>query len=234
MRYRGSITLLAMIAAVAWATPAAAQRNAFSLNVGYFGPDRIGSRPVNDVLVQNYNALLFEVRDFDNVTFGGEYLIALNEVIEAGVGVNYYSRTVPTVDIDYVEDDGSEIQADLKLRIIPTTFTIRLVPLGLDEAFQPYIGGGVGVYRWKYTESGDFVDPSDLSIFTDRYVAEGTDVGGVILGGMRFALNDLFLLGGEFRYHIVGGDTGGAAAGFLGRKIDLSGFNALFTATVRF
>ena len=234
MRYRGLVVLLAVAGALAFATPAAAQRNAFTLNVGYFGLERLGSRPVNDVLVRNYDALLFEISDFDGVTFGGEYLFALNEVIETGVGVNYYRTTVPTVDIDYVEDDGSEIEADLKLRVVPTTFTIRFVPLGLDESLQPYFGGGVGIYRWKYTETGDFVDPSDLSIFTDTYVAEDTDVGGVILGGLRFALNELLLLGGEFRYHIVSGDTGGASAGFLGRKIDLSGFNALFTATVRF
>ena len=143
--------------------------------------------------------LLFEIRDFDGATVGGEYLFAVTEFIEAGVGVNYYKRTVPTVDLDFIEDDGSEIQADLGLRIIPFTATVRIVPFGLIESFQPYFGGGVGVYNWRYTETGDFVDPSDLSIFTDSLVAEGSDVGGLILGGMRFLLNDTLSLVSRLR-----------------------------------
>ncbi len=234
MRCRFLVVVLALVGAVGLASPVEAQRNALSFNVGYFGLDRLGARPINDVLVQNYNVVLFEIRDFDGVTVGGDYLFAVTEFIEASVGVNYYKRTVSTVDVDFIEDDDSEIRADLGLRIIPFTATVRIVPFGLIESFQPYFGGGVGVYNWRYTEMGDFVDPSDLSIFTDSLVAEGSDVGGLILGGMRFLLNDTLSLGGEFRYHFAKGDTGGAAADFLGNTIDLDGFNALFNVTMRF
>ena len=50
---------------------------------------------LNDL--QNGNPLLFEVKDFNAVTFGGEYLIGFARNFEAGVGVGYYQRTVPSV-----------------------------------------------------------------------------------------------------------------------------------------
>lgn len=223
-----------VLAMLAFAEPALAQRHAVGFNIGYFGLERDATRSVNDVLFQDQADLLFEIRDFDSVTVGGEYLVALTEFIEAGVGVSYYQRTVPTIYADFVDDDGFEIEQDLKLRIVPVTATVRFVPFGILNNVQPYIGGGVGVYNWRYSESGSFVDFGDFSVFDDTFVAEDTDVGGVIVGGIRVAVTPEIYLGGEFKYHIATGQTGGLDAGFLGDEIELGGFNGLFTFTVRF
>ena len=49
---------------------------------------------------------------------------------EAGVGVGYYQRTVPSVYANVTHADQSEIAQDLKMRTIPVSFTARFLPLG--------------------------------------------------------------------------------------------------------
>ncbi len=234
MRHMATAAVLVTIWTLGFAEPALAQRQAVAFNLGYFGLERDGLRSPDDVLFQDQADLLFEIRDFDSVTVGGEYLVALTEFIEAGVGVNYYQRTVPTIYADLLGDDGAEIEQDLKLRIIPVTATVRFVPFGVLNNVQPYIGGGIGVYRWRYSESGEFVDFADFSVFEDTFVAEDTNIGGVIVGGIRAAVTPELFLGGEFRYNIATGQTGGLDNGFLGDEIELGGFNALVTFTVKF
>ena len=81
---------------------------------------------------------------------------------KAGVGVNYYQRTVPSVYRDVVSDDGFEIAQELKLRVIPISATIRFLPIGRGGV-EPYVGAGIGIFPWRYSEVGEFVDFSDDS-----------------------------------------------------------------------
>lgn len=236
MRQMGFGLVLAMVCIVSlgYASPAHAQRQGVSLNLGGFFLNRDSQRPVDDVLFQNQADLLFEIRDFDGFTIGGEYLVGLNEFLEAGFGVNFYRRTVPTIYADFVENNGSEIAQDLRLQVVPVLATLRVVPTGLLDEFQPYFGGGLGIFSWEYTETGDFVDFSDFGVFSDTFQVQDTDVGGVILAGARFGMTPSTMLGAEFRYYIVTGQTGGEQNGFLADRIDLGGYNALFTFTARF
>ncbi len=41
---------------------------------------------------------------------------------------------------DFVNANGSEIEQDLKLRVVPFTATVRFLPLGHDNGIEPYIG----------------------------------------------------------------------------------------------
>ena len=63
--------------------------------------------------------------------------------------------------------DGTEIEQDLKLRIVPLTATLKFVPTGRDAKFQPYIGAGIAALIWNYSETGEFVDPVTSEIFRD-------------------------------------------------------------------
>ena len=114
----------------------------------------------NDVLVRNQEFLSFHIKDFDGVTFGGEWLVPLHDNFEAGLGLGFFQESVHAVDSNYVNANGSEVVTDLKLRIVPFTATVRLLPLGHDAPVQPYVGAGVGVFGWRYSENGQFVDPS--------------------------------------------------------------------------
>jgi hypothetical protein len=158
-------------------------------------------------------------------------LIALNERVEAGLGLGYSQKTVPTVYADYVNEDGSEIEQDLKLRMVPFTATVRFLPLGRSAAVQPYIGAGVGVISWRYSETGEFVDFTDFSIFRDQFVASGSNAGPVVLGGVRFPVG-MVDIGGEFRYQNARGEL--SADEFFGTRIDLGGFSYTLNVNVRF
>jgi hypothetical protein len=215
------------------AAPALAQQQSVTFNLGYFAVRGEDARVADDVLVENRNFLIFEVGDFSNVTVSGEWLVGVGNYVEAGVGVGYYRSTVPSVYADYVDVDGSEIEQDLRLQIVPVTFTARVLPLGRRASVQPYVGGGLALYRWRYSETGEFIDFVDFTIFRDSFVAEATDVGGVFFGGVRVPVGSTVAIGAELRYQ-TGTGVVGIENGFLADEIDLGGFSTLGTVQIRF
>lgn len=206
---------------------------AIGFNIGYFALKGDDSRGEDDVLFRNKESLLFETKDFNGAQIGAEWLVGLGEYLEGGVGIGFYQRTAPSIYRSLVNADGSEIEQDLKLRIVPMSATVRFLPVGRRNTLQPYIGAGIGLYNWRYTETGDFVDPSN-NIFRASFEASGNEIGPVILGGLRFNVSEAFLVGGEFRYQDAKGDTGGISEGFLGEKIHLGGWSTNFGIHFKF
>jgi hypothetical protein len=209
-------------------------RQSIGFTFGGFFPVGTDARDDDDTILADLDDLAFQVKDFRNFTFGGEYLFGIGNYLEGGIGAGYYQKSVSTVYRDFVNTNGSEIQQELKLKIVPITATIRFLPLGRGAAVEPYVGGGIGFFNWRYSEVGDFVDFTDNSVFTNRYVADGTAVGPVLLGGVRVPIGDAIAIGGEVRWQKATGDTGGINEGFLGDKIDLGGTTASFTIHFRF
>jgi outer membrane protein W len=235
--------LLAALSAVAlvsgfFAVPSASAQQSVNFYIGGFTPRAMDARDNDDVIVTNsvFLSTLDQVRgidigEFNNVTFGGEWLFGLNRFVEGGLGVGYYQKTVPTVYTDLVNLNGTDIEQDLKLRIVPFTATIRFLPLGNDAAIQPYVGGGVGAYRWRYSETGQFVDFQN-NVFTGNFVGSGGAVGPTFLGGVRFPIASAGV-GFEIRYQSAEGELP-FDQGFSGSTIDLGGMNYLFTLGFRF
>ena len=226
----GSVVLLACAFVAAVPQPAAAQKQTLNFTLGYFAARGEDARLAGDVLVENRDFLAFEVDDFDGASIGAEWLIPIGEYFEAGAGLAFYRRTVGSVYADFVDDDGTEIDQDLRLRIVPLTATVRVLPLGQRSGVQPYFGVGVGLFNWRYSESGEFVDFRDDTIFRESYVADGNSAGVVALGGLRFA-GDTIAGGGEIRYQRAEGDLDER---FAGDKIDLGGWTYQFTFGFRF
>jgi hypothetical protein len=226
------IAMLVLVVGAVTAMPARAQ-STVSFNLGAFYPRSLDARGTGDVLFENLNYLSFDFNSFRNVTFGGDYLYSLGDFFEVGAGVGYYSESVPSVYTDYVNENGSEIVQSLKLRIVPITFTVRVLPLSKNLPVQPYVGGGVAILPWRYSETGEFIDFSTGDIFTNNYVASGTNVGGTILGGVRLFPTRKFALGFEVRWQ-SGKGTLPTELGFSGDKIDLGGMNYLATFSYRF
>lgn len=224
----GSMLVLALVAG--FPVEAAAQQS-ISVQFGGFFPKGETSRVEGDVLVINREFLLFDVGDFSGFQIGAEWSASLGEFLEAGAGFGYYQSTVPTVYAKWVnEDTGADIEQDLSLRIMPLTAVVRILPLGAKRAFQPYVGGGLGVYFWRYRESGEFL-ADDGSIFQDTFEQSGTSLGPVAVFGIRGRMSSSALIGLEGRYQWGSGDLN---TDFLGDKIDLGGFSLLGTFGYRF
>jgi hypothetical protein len=222
--------LLVLAVTAGLAGPASAQQ-VLTVQFGGFLPKGEDSRVEGDVLVVDRQYLLFDFGDFNGLMVGGEWSFALGEYLEAGAGFGYYQATAPAIYDQWVNEDGSEIEQDLKLRIMPLTAVVKILPLGAKRAFQPYVGGGLGVYFWRYSESGDFVDFSDDSIYRASYVQSGTSVGPVAVFGVRGRVSEAALIGMEGRYQWGASDL---SEDFLGTKLDLGGFSILATFGYRF
>lgn len=221
------------------AAPAQAQvtrvesRQSIGFNLGYFSLRGEDSRDEADVLLADLPSLLFDIKDFNSAQIGGEWLIGLGNYLEAGVGIGFQQRTVPSIYRDFQDLDGSEIEQDLKLRVVPMTATVRFLPIGRG-GIEPFVGAGIGVFNWRYSETGEFIDFSDDSIFRDRFSASGNAVGPVVFGGVRVPVGDVFSIGGELRYQKAEGDIDSVDSGLLGEKIDLGGWTTSFTMHLRF
>ena len=220
------------------ATPVASAQQSLNLYLGGFVPTSADARGTttkglsNDVLVRDQDFLAFRLDRFRAPTVGGEWLVALGDKFDAGLGIGFYQSTVPAVDSAFVNANGSEVRADLKLRIVPFTATIRVLPFGHKAPIQPYVGVGAGVFAWRYSESGQFVDRRDRSIFSGTFVGNGAKTGPVVLGGVRVPIGST-AVGGEIRYQSAKGSLPGDQD-FAGSTIDLGGINYLFTFNIRF
>src|SRR5512132_1615997 len=105
-------------------------RQAIGFTVGGFFPKGEDSRVQGDTISADLNDLLFEIKDFHGGSVSGEWLFAVGDFVEAGVGAGFYQRTVPSVYRGFQNANGSEIEQRLKLRIVPVTATVRFLPIG--------------------------------------------------------------------------------------------------------
>jgi len=212
------------------AAPAAAQQT-LNFSVGYFTTRGEDARVQGDVLNANRNFLVFDVSEFNGPSVGGEWLLPIGNFLEGGAGLGFTRRTVESVYEDYVDADGTEVEQELRLRIMPVAFTLRVLPLGQTSPVQPYFGAGLGVFNWRYSESGEFIDfGAGGEVFREQYVADGNEAGLVAFGGIRFA-GETVSSGFEVRYHKAEGDLDDR---FVGSKIDLGGWVYNFTVGLRF
>ena len=218
--------------------PDASAQQSVNFYLGGFTPRALDARPDEDVLVQNgafFSTLNrdrgIDIGEFNNVTVGGEWLFGMTRNVEGGLGLGFYQKSVRTLYTDSVHTNGTDIEQTLKLRIVPFTATIRLVPFGTDQPIQPYIGAGVGVYSWRYSETGEFVDPQN-NIFPGNFVGSGAATGPTILGGVRFPIGSAGV-GFEIRHQSAHGKLPDDQ-GFAGTKIDLGGYNYLLTMSYKF
>lgn len=230
-----SLSAALVVLGLAASPPASAQQT-INLFVGGFVPHGRDARPGGDVLVKHLGCrecLDFRIGDFNGATVGGEWLVGLGDLFEGGLGIGLYTRGVPTVYANFTDADRNEIEQDLKLRIVPFSATIRFLPLG-HHGLEPYIGAGVGVLAWRYSEAGDFVNFADPRriVSPEVHVGSGSETSPVILGGVRVLFGPIGV-GGEVRYQSAEG-TLPTNQKFVAPTIDLGGFNYLLTVNIRF
>lgn len=228
-----ALMLGAALAFVMALPPAASADVTFGLNAGVFALRGEDGREREDVISRNLDFLAFELDDFTGFTFGGEVYVGLGKYFEAGGGIGYYRRTVDSVYREFVDRDGSEIEQDLKLRVVPVSAAVRIFPFSREAPLQPYLGAGVALLSWRYSETGEFVDFTDFSVFRDTFSDSGTVVAPLLFGGLRVPIGDGVYIGGEFRYQDATVDLD-PALGFAGNRLDVGGYSGLATFQIKF
>ena len=116
------VTTCLLFAGAVWLGSAADVRaqQTFNFSVGYFTPRGEDARVDGDVINANRSFLAFDVSEFNTVAIGAEWLVPLGEFIEAGAGIGFTRRTVPSVYLNFVDADGSEIEDYLYRHTLPT------------------------------------------------------------------------------------------------------------------
>jgi hypothetical protein len=223
---------VAVVVSLVHADTAAAQQT-LNFSFGAFVLRGEDARIEDDVLVTNRDIYVFDFGDFTAPSLHAEWLIPLGDYFEAGAGIGFTTRAVPTIYDEFTRPDDTEIEQELKLRTVPMSATVRVLPLGRNRAVEPYIGGGIGFTNWRYSETGDFIDftLAGRPIFRESYVASGTSVGPVAIFGLRVPVGNI-TFGGELRYQKAEAELD--VQDFLAPKLDLGGFHYLGTVGFRF
>ena len=127
----------------------------------------------NDVLVDNLEKCSWPSTssDFNGVTVGGEWLFGLGRQLDAGLGSGllFEERAQRLQGPDQRERRRDRAGSQAAHRAVHGDGPVPAArPRG---GVQPYIGAGVGVFAWRYSETGEFVDFTDGSIFRDSFSA---------------------------------------------------------------
>ena len=210
--------------------PASAQQTV-NVTVGHFSMPRVDRSPT-DILNIEHHDLAFDISEFSNWSLGGEWLVPLGAFVEAGAGIAFGQRTVPTYHVLAVNQDGSRIERELGLRQVPMEVTVRVLPLRQSYRVQPYAGGGIAWIKWRFSESGDFATPSGRIFRDELHAATGSAIGPVMVFGMRVA-GDTMAFGVESRYQHASGSFGPEFARVVNPDIDLDGWTLQVTAGMR-
>jgi hypothetical protein len=219
-------------------TPGVAQpqNHAFQVRVGGFVPAGGG-----DLWAANQEVFTQDVSDFGAFTWGVSFATALSNNVEVGTNVDWYRSTTTSAYRDYLDQHGFAILHDTKLRKVPITVDLRLLPAGRyrhlqggRRALRPvfYLGGGVGVNLWEYEEVGDFIDFQTSDIYLARFKDSGAAWEAHALSGLELPVNPGFTVFFEGRYAWSEAELRGDFAG-LG-QIDLGGPSFYVGGSFRF
>ena len=180
---------------------------------------------------------LFAANEFD---FG----ITDNDFVTGGYGFAFDFAVLPRVDVsigfdsgdaktfgsylDFVYDDGGEIEHTARLAMTELSLGVRLRLLGAASRVRPYLIGGVTGAYYRYTEIGDFVDFDTGDIYYDAFEEKSFLPGffagaGADVAVVRLRDGGRVELFGEFRYARSEGEHADGFDGFGDLRLDRSG-----------
>lgn len=174
--------------------------------------------------------------DFRAGGYGFEFDVAVLPRVDLSIGFDSGDSETFGSYLDFVYDDGGEIEHSARLAMTELSLGVRFRLLGSSAPVRPYLIGGITGAYYRYTEIGEFVDFETADIYYDEFeersflpgffVGAGGDVAVVRLpDGGRV---ELF---GEFRYARSEGEHTEGFDGFGDLRLDRSG--GLFGFRVR-
>jgi opacity protein-like surface antigen len=218
--------LIIILAAPATAGPAPhtsrghwGEEQALRVDLGAFRPDGESSYWEDKAIDFTGDA-----EDFEDAAVAIGYVRFLGPRLGLAVSGSFYEPLSETQEYLFFEDErGFPIYhvTDLETYSLTLGFLFHLARR--DAAIVPYLGIGGGVYFWRLTEVGDFIDFStpSLEIFFDFFEDEGSTLGYYYQAGLEVPVARNWSVYAEGRWQKAEDDLGGDFEG-LG-EIDLSG-----------
>lgn len=163
----------------------------------------------SDVFQQNEFETTFRVNDLDNIGGTFRYDHFLGNFVNISGGFSFYEDTTTVRDVDFVHEDGTSIIRDIHMEIAPIEASVHVLPIGRNAGVIPYVGGGFGLYYWRYEEVGDFImdrNTANPTVVFGSAFSDGWDPGWHVEGGVHIPVSRSFAVVGEAKYWQVHGD----------------------------
>jgi hypothetical protein len=207
----------------------------FSIHAGY---SRAGAG--GDLFDEVTTNLSLDKSDFSGPTIGGELAMTLSPRLDLALQVDYAGITKGS-DYRHFAENGAPIRQTTTFRRVPITANIRayLLPRGRDigklawipASVVPWIGAGGGAMWYQFKQQGDFVDLSNLNIYSDFFDSNGWTPTLQGMGGVDINLSTRLAFTADLRYNWARADLGRDFVGY--NKIDLSGVSTALGFTIR-
>jgi len=170
--------------------------------------------------------------DFRAASFGFSAGFMLTRRVDLVLAVEFSRSSASSEFRDYVDENFLPITQRTELNEAEVSFsaTYALAPrfrqvsrfASVLRRVVPYVGGGAGLLHHELKQTGDFVDFTDLSIFTTTLQSTGWTPSVHVMGGLDFQLYRSWFATAEARYTWADSEPGLAFVGF--DPMDLSGF----------
>ncbi len=180
--------------------------------------------------------------DYGGASVSGDFAFFVSERLAVQFSAGHSRRTVGSEFRDWVDNNDLPIEQSTEFTRIPVMLGLRyyLVPPGrslgrlawVPARFAPYVAGGVGRVRYRFHQSGDFVDYQTLDVFSTELESAGWTTAGYGALGLDYAMNARVGLVSEARYDYASARMSRDFEGF--DRIDLSGLSATVGLSFRF
>jgi len=176
--------------------------------------------------------LTLDAGDFNAPGIGLDVGVALTPRIDAQFGFDFSNARVASEYREFVDNNRLPITQQTRLREVNLSGNIKLALTErgrevsqfawVPRKLVPYVGAGGGLLWFDVTQTGDFVDFVDLSIFTDVFRSRGWTPSAQVFGGADVRLFKRLYATVDGRYLWAAGDLEREWIDF--DPIDLAGF----------
>lgn len=180
--------------------------------------------------------------DFRTPAFNAEVGFLLTENLAAEGGLDLGQSSVNSEYRRFISSTGEPIAQTTKLTQNGLVLGVRYTPAGhgqrisrfafIPRRMTPYVSAGLQATYYTFTQSGNFVDFVDRSIFRDVFRSDGWAMGPYLRGGVDVQVYRRLFVNGDFRYAWLRSDVSRDFVGFDG--IDLAGARAATGISVKF
>lgn len=189
-------------------------------------------RADSDLFTFVSDQLTIDPSDFRTRTFDFEFGAVLTPLLAIEGGTGWSRDSVGSEYRRFIASNGQPIAQTTQLNQTGVSAGVRFTPGGrgrrisrfafIPSRLTPYASAGLHAIRYEFSQTGQFVDFTDLSVFNDFFSSKGWTMGPYVRGGTDVLVWRHLSVGFDARYTWLQSDLSRDFTGFDG--IDLAGF----------
>ena len=193
---------------------------------------RVFARAGSDLFDFVQDQFTVESDAFNAPSIAADLAIAVHPRVDAVVGFEYSRAEMGSEYRGFVDNerlpitqtttlDEMNVSGGVKVAVTPRGREIGRLAW-VPRMATPFVGAGAGALRYSFTQTGDFVDFVDLSVFPATFRTQGWAPSAHVLAGVDVKLFRRWFFTAEGRYLWAAGELSRDFEGF--DPIDLAGF----------